>query len=116
MESFDPNKIADAKMTAIKEYRAAKRHRDRTERLLDHQLDQTFIQLKFNELKMSIEDRKARARTDESVIQLKVELEKAQEDMDNKYAELERVQTKIEFMLDANATNRQEMKLGGLVT
>lgn len=116
MESFDPNKIADAKMTAIKEYRAAKRERDRTERLLDYQLDQTFINLKFNELKMSVEDRKARARTDESVITLRVELEKAQEKMDDKYAELERVITKIEFMLDANATNRQEMKLGSLVT
>jgi len=116
MESFDPNKIADAKMTAIKEYRAAKRERDRTERLLDYQLDQTFIQLKFNELKMSIEDRKARARTDETVITLRVELEKAQENMDDKYAELERVITKIEFMLDANATNRQEMRLGSVVT
>tara|TARA_E500000318_G_scaffold11941_1_gene10786 strand:- start:89 stop:439 length:351 start_codon:yes stop_codon:yes gene_type:complete len=116
MESFDPNKIADAKMTAIKEYRAAKRERDRTERLLDYQLDQTFINLKFNELKMSVEDRKARARTDESVITLRVQLEKAQEKMDDKYAELERVITKIEFMLDANATNRQEMKLGSLVT
>lgn len=116
MESFDPNKIADAKMTAIKEYRAAKRERDRTERLLDYQLDQTFINLKFNELKMSVEDRKARARTDESVITLRVQLEKAQEKMDDKYAELERVITKIEFMLDANATNRQEMKLGNLVT
>lgn len=116
MESFDPNKIADKKMTAIKEYRAAKRERDRTERLLDYQLDQTFINLKFNELKMSVEDRKARARTDESVVTLRTELEKAQETMDNKYAELERVITKIEFMLDANATNRQEMKLGGLVT
>lgn len=116
MESFDPNKIADAKMTAIKEYRAAKRERDRTERLLDYQLDQTFINLKFNELKMSVEDRKARARTDESVITLRVQLEEAQEKMDDKYAELERVITKIEFMLDANATNRQEMKLGSLVT
>ena len=116
MESFDPNKIADAKMTAIKEYRAAKRERERTERLLDYQLDQTFINLKFNELKMSIEDRKARARTDESVITLKVQLEEAQEKMDDKYAELERVITKIEFMLDANATNRQEMKLGNIVT
>ena len=65
---------------------------------------------------MSIEDRKARARTDETVITLRVELEKAQEKMDDKYAELERVITKIEFMLDANATNRQEMKLGSLVT
>ena len=116
MESFDPNKIADAKMTAIKQYRAAKRERDRTERLLDYQLDQTFINLKFNELKMSVEDRKARARTDESVITLRVQLEEAQEKMDDKYAELERVITKIEFMLDANATNRQEMKLGSLVT
>ena len=116
MEDFNPNKIAEAKMKAIKEYRAAKRERDRTERLLDYQLDQTFINLKFNELKMSVEDRKARARTDESVIALRVELEKAQEIMDDKYAELERVNTKIEFMLDANATNRQEMKLGSLVT
>ena len=116
MENFNPNEIADAKMTAIKEYRAAKRERDRTERLVDYQLDQTFINLKFNELKMSVEDRKARARTDESVVTLRTELEKAQETMDNKYAELERVITKIEFMLDANATNRQEMKLGSLVT
>ena len=116
MESFNPNEIADAKMTAIKEYRAAKRERDRTERLLDYQLDQTFINLKFNELKMSIEDRKARARTNKDVIEYKILLEKAQEKMDDKYAELERVITKIEFMLDANATNRQEMKLGSLVT
>jgi mevalonate kinase len=116
MEDFNPNKIAEAKMKAIKEYRTAKRERDRTERLLEYQLDQTFINLKFNELKMSVEDRKARARTDETVIALRVELEKAQEKMDDKYAELERVITKIEFMLDANATNRQEMKLGSLVT
>ena len=71
MVSFRPDEIADAKMTAIKNYKAAKRHRDRIERLLDHQLDQTFIQLKFNELKMSIEDRKARARTDEAVVTLR---------------------------------------------
>ena len=116
MESFNPNEIAHAKMIAIKEYRAAKRERDRTERLLDYQLDQTFINLKFNELKMSIEDRKARARTDKDVIEYKILLEKAQEKMDDKYAELERVITKIEFMLDANATNRQEMRLGSIVT
>ena len=116
MESFKPDQIADAKMIAIKEYRAAKRERDRTERLIDELIDQTFIQLKFNELKMSIEDRKARARTNESVIELKNDLEKAQEKMDNSYAELERVITKIDLMLDANATNRQEMKLGNIIT
>ena len=54
MESFKPDQIADAKMIAIKEYRAAKRERDRTERLIDELIDQTFIQLKFNELKMSL--------------------------------------------------------------
>jgi len=36
--------------------------------------------------------------------------------MDNKYAELERVQTKIEFMLDANSNARAEARLGNLVT
>tara|TARA_B100000989_G_scaffold36783_1_gene23350 strand:- start:2254 stop:2604 length:351 start_codon:yes stop_codon:yes gene_type:complete len=116
MESFDPIEIAEEKMTAIKEYRAAKRERDRTERLVEYQLDQTFIQLKFNELKMSIEDRKARARTNASVIELKIKLEEAQENMDNKYAQLEKVITKIEFMLDANSNARAEARLGNFVT
>ena len=36
--------------------------------------------------------------------------------MDETYAELERVITKIEQMADANATARAEMKLGGVIT
>jgi len=36
--------------------------------------------------------------------------------MDDSKAELERVLTKKEFMLDANATNRAELKLGGIQT
>ena len=36
--------------------------------------------------------------------------------MDNCKAELDRVLTKKEFILDANATSRAEAKLGSLIT
>ena len=34
--------------------------------------------------------------------------------MDEAFAELDRITTKIELMADANATARAEMRLGGL--
>ena len=45
-----------------------------------------------------------------------IELDKAEELMDDMYCELDRIITKIEQMADANATARAEMKLGSLVT
>ena len=60
-----------------------------------------------------MEDAKAKARIDEEVTIVNIELEKAEELMDQMFAELDRVTTKIELMTDANATNRAEMRLGG---
>lgn len=36
--------------------------------------------------------------------------------MDEMFAQLDRITTKLELMADSNATARAEMKLGGFVT
>ena len=36
--------------------------------------------------------------------------------MDEMFAQLDRITTKLELMTDSNATARAEMKLGGFVT
>ena len=88
----------------------------RKQGMYDDMLDKVFLDLKFNEEKISIEERKARSRQDKSSIEFRVQVSKAQEIMDNCKAELDRVLTKKEFILDANATSRAEAKLGSLIT
>ena len=64
--------------------------------------------------KHSVEDAKAKAKTDKEVTEVVSKLEQAEQLMDESFAELDRITTKIELMADANATARAEMKLGGL--
>ena len=61
-----------------------------------------------------MEDAKAKAKTDKEVTEVVSKLELAEQLMDESFAELDRITTKIELMADANATARAEMKLGGL--
>lgn len=115
-EGFDPNKIADAIHKAHINFFDARRVRDEAVRIRDYRKYQVYIESKFSNEKLSVEDRKAKAETDTTVIAFNKEIAKAQEIMDDSKAELERVLTKKEFMLDANATNRAELKLGGIQT
>lgn len=115
-EAYSPNDIANSIYTATVNYFNAKRARDYCQRIYDDSLDKVFLELKFNEEKMSIEERKARSRQNETSIKFRMEVSKAQEVMDNCKAELDRVLTKKEFMLDANATARAEAKLGSMIT
>ena len=64
--------------------------------------------------KHSVEDAKAKAKIDPEVTEVVSKLEKAEQLVDESFAELDRITTKIELMADANATARAEMKLGGL--
>jgi len=115
-EEYKPDDIANEVLKATKNYFNSKRARDYCQRMYDDMLDKVFLDLKFNEEKISIEERKARSRQDKSSIEFRVQVSKAQEIMDNCKAELDRVLTKKEFILDANATSRAEAKLGNLIT
>jgi|DEB0MinimDraft_3_1074331.scaffolds.fasta_scaffold18974_4 mevalonate kinase len=114
--TLDPNKIAHAVYEAHKNFYEARRKRDYAERVFKYEYDKAFINTKFNEEKLSIADREARARTNSDVLVYQKALEEEQEKMDEAKAELERVLTKKEMILDANATARAETKLGALIT
>lgn len=114
LSRYDPHKIAEQKSQAIVHYREAKRLFNKLTRIKDEKEKSRYLHYRFlaNE-KHSVEDAKAKARIDEEVTIVNIELEKAEELMDQMFAELDRVTTKIELMTDANATNRAEMRLGG---
>ena len=114
LNKYDPHKIAEQKSQAIVHYREAKRLFNKLTRIKDEKEKARYLHYRFlaNE-KHSVEDAKAKARIDEEVTIVNIELEKAEELMDEMFAELDRVTTKIELMTDANATNRAEMRLGG---
>ena len=117
MEGYNPEVIANAKAKAVEEYRDAKRSYDRTERLRNYEIDRAFLQIDLEaNKKVSIEDRKAKSRLSTEVIALNVELEKEREKLDKAYVELERIETKIQMILDNNALKRTEMKLGTILT
>lgn len=115
LNKYDPHKIAESKMEAIKNYRTAKRIFNKLTRIKDEKEKGRYLYYRFlsNE-KHSVEDAKAKAKIDSEVKEIVVELEKAEELMDVAFSELDRITTKIELMADANATARAEMKLGSL--
>jgi len=115
LNKYDPHKIAESKMEAIKNYRTAKRIFNKLTRIKDEKEKGRYLHYRFlsNE-KHSVEDAKAKAKIDSEVKEIVVELEKAEELMDVAFSELDRITTKIELMADANATARAEMKLGSL--
>ena len=115
LNRYDPHKIAESKMEAIKNYRTAKRIFNKLTRMKDENEKGRYLHYRFlsNE-KHSVEDAKAKARIDPEVTEVVSKLEQAEELMDEAFAELDRITTKIELMADANATARAEMRLGGL--
>ena len=115
LNRYDPHKIAESKMEAIKNYRTAKRIFNKLTRMKDEKEKRRYLHYRFlsNE-KHSVEDAKAKARIDPEVTDVVSKLEQAEELMDEAFAELDRITTKIELMADANATARAEMRLGSL--
>ena len=115
LNRYDPHKIAETKMEAIIDYRKCKRVFNQLTRIKDEKEKGRYLHYRFlsNE-KHSVEDAKAKARIDPEVIEIVFKLEQAEQLMDESFAELDRIITKIEQMADANATARAEMKLGSL--
>ena len=115
LNRYDPHKIAEAKMEAIIDYRKCKRVFNQLTRMKDEKEKGRYLHYRFlsNE-KHSVEDAKAKAKIDPEVTEVVSKLEKAEQLVDESYAELARITTKIELMADANATARAEMKLGAL--
>jgi hypothetical protein len=112
---YDPHRIAEKKMKAIVTYREKKREFNKLVRDKDEKEKQKFLYYRFSyDRKLSVEDAKAKARTDEEVKEYNKQLDAAEIKMDKAYAELDRITVKIELMADFNATARAEMKLGGL--
>jgi hypothetical protein len=112
---YDPHRIAEKKMKAIVTYREKKREFNKLVRDKDEKEKQKFLYYRFSyDSKLSVEDAKAKARTDEEVKEYNKQLDAAEIKMDKAYAELDRITVKIELMADFNATARAEMKLGGL--
>jgi len=117
IKKYDPHVIAETKMNAIINYREARREFNSLVRQKDEKEKSKYLHYRFfsNE-KNSVEDAKAKARTDDEVTDLNILLDDAEQLMDEMFAELDRVTTKLELMADSNATARAEMKLGGFVT
>ena len=115
LNRYDPHKIAEDKMEAIIDYRKCKRTFNQLARIKEEKEKGRYLHYRFlsNE-KHSVEDAKAKAKTDKEVTEVVSKLEQAEQLMDESFAELDRITTKIELMADANATARAEMKLGGL--
>lgn len=117
MEGYSPEAIANAKAEAVKNYRDSKRYYDRSIRIKDHVYDTAYLKiLHGSNEKVTVETAKARARQTEDVLACNIELDKDREKMDNAFVELERIETKIQMILDQNALKRTEMKLGSFLT
>ena len=115
LNRYDPHKIAEAKMEAIIDYRKCKRAFNQLARIKEEKEKGRYLHYRFlsNE-KHSVEVAKAKAKTDKEVTEVVSKLEQAEQLMDESFAELDRITTKIELMADANATHRAEIRLGGL--
>ena len=114
---YDPHAIAETKMEAIINYREARRMFNSLTRIKDEKEKARYLHYRFltNE-KHSVEDAKAKARIDSEVTEVNIKLEQAEKLMDESFAQLDRITTKLELISDSNATARAEMKLGGFVT
>jgi len=117
IKKYDPHAIADSKMKAIINYREARREFNSLVRQKDEKEKARYLHYRFltNE-KHSVEDAKAKARIDSEVTEVNIKLEQAEKLMDESFAQLDRITTKLELISDSNATARAEMKLGGFVT
>ena len=65
---------------------------------------------------MTVETAKANARQSQDVLACNVALDEDRKKLDDAFVELERIETKIQMILDQNALKRTEMKLGSILT
>ena len=116
MEGYSPEVIANAKAEAVKNYRDAKRHYDRSARTKDHIYDTAYLKiLHGSNEKVTVETAKAKARQSQDVLACNVALDEDRKKLDDAFVELERIETKIQMILDSNALKRTEMKLGSIL-
>jgi len=117
MEGYSPEVIANAKAEAVKNYRDAKRFYERTCRTKDYVYDTTYLSiLHTSNEKITVETAKTKARQHEDVIACNHLIEQDRKKLDDAFVELERIETKIQMILDQNALKRTEMKLGSILT
>ncbi len=117
MEGYSPEVIANAKAEAVKNYRDAKRHYDRSVRTKDHIYDATYLNiLHGSNEKVTVETAKTKARQHSDVLACNVAIDQDRQKLDDAFVELERIETKIQMILDQNALKRTEMKLGSILT
>jgi hypothetical protein len=117
MEGYSPEVIANAKAEAVKNYRDAKRQHERSIRIKDHIYDTKYLEiLHGSNEKITVETAKTKARQHSDVLTCNLAIDTDREKLDNAFVELERIETKIQMILDQNALKRTEMKLGSILT
>ena len=117
IHKYDPHMIAEEKKQAIIDYRQCFRLYNQLVDLKDKTINQRYLYFRFqsNE-KNSVDDAKAKAKIDPLVLDIVEKLKSADQLKDEAYAEMQRVETKIQFILDSNSIKRAEMKLSGFST
>jgi len=117
LNKYDPHRVEESYKNAIVEYRKARREFKSLERQKDEKEKMRYLYYKFESLdKHGVEDAKAKARTDEEVMDFNKIMEEKEKELDESFAELERCIWKKDLMLDANATARKEMELSRMGT
>ena len=117
LNKYDPHRVSESYKNAIVEYRKARREFKSLERQKDEKEKMRYLYYKFESLdKHGVEDAKAKARTDEEVMDFNKIMEEKEKELDESFAELERCIWKKDLMLDANATARKEMELSRMGT
>jgi len=117
IHKYDPHMIAEEKKQAIIDYRKCFRVYNQLVDLKDKKINQKYLMYRFqSEEKNSVDDAKAKAKINEEVQEVVSQLEMADKLKDEAYAEMQRVETKIQFILDSNSIKRAEMKLSGFST
>ena len=83
LNRYDPHKIAEAKMEAIIDYRKCKRAFNQLARIKEEKEKGRYLHYRFlsNE-KHSVEDAKAKAKTDKEVTEVASKLEQAEQLVD----------------------------------
>jgi hypothetical protein len=114
---YDPHHVSQSYKDAIVNYRKERRIYKSLERQKEEKEKSRYLFFRFQSNdKHSVEDAKAKARTDEEVVQFYNLMEEQEKKVDYAFGELERCIWKKELMLDANATSRKEMELTRIET
>ena len=107
IHKYDPHKIAEEKKKAIIDYRKCFRVYNQLVDLKDKKINQKYLMYRFqSEEKNSVDDAKAKAKINKDVQKIVRLLKNADMLKDEAYAEMQRVETKIQFILDSNSIKR----------